>query len=126
MNTSQAVLIYDGHCHFCQRQAQRLSAWSGNRLQLESFHEAGVLERYPTLTRQACEEAMQLVRLDGKIFPGAAAAVEALRLNPWLRWISWIYYLPVLKQLADAAYRWIAKNRYRFGGSCSDGNCAHH
>jgi predicted DCC family thiol-disulfide oxidoreductase YuxK len=120
------VLIYDGHCHFCRRQALRLSAWSGVRLRLESFHDPGVLERYPKLTRQSCEEAMQLVRPDGEIFSGAAAAAEALRLNPVFRWVAWIYYVPGIKQLSDAIYRWIAKNRYRFGGTCTDGSCAHH
>jgi predicted DCC family thiol-disulfide oxidoreductase YuxK len=126
MSNPLPVLIYDGHCHFCQRQALRLSAWSGVRLKLESFHDPWVLARYPKLTRQACEEAMQLILPNGRVFSGAAAAAEALRLNPWLGWASWIYYLPGIKQLADASYRWIAKNRYRFGGTCTDGSCAHH
>ena len=123
---NDAVLIYDGHCNFCRRQALRLQSWSGNRLWLESFHDPGVLERFPRLTREACEQAMQLVLPDGHIHAGAQAAAEALRLNPTLRALGWFYYLPGLRQLADASYRWIAKNRFRFGGSCTDGSCAHH
>ncbi len=126
MKAPSAVLVFDGHCLFCRRQADRLNALSGQRLRLESFHEAGVLARYPKLTEEACEQAMQLVLPDGRIFSGATAAAEALRLHPVLRWISWVYYLPGVKQLSDAVYRWIAKNRFRFGGTCTDGSCAHH
>ena len=33
----QAVLIYDGHCTFCIREAARIARWVGGRLRLESF-----------------------------------------------------------------------------------------
>ena len=121
----RAVLVYDGHCNFCRRQASRLLAWSGGRLSLESFHAPGIFERYPRLSRAECEAAMQLVLPDGRILSGAAAAAGAIRLNPPLAWVSFFYYLPGLKQISDALYRWIARNRYRFGGSCTDANCAH-
>jgi predicted DCC family thiol-disulfide oxidoreductase YuxK len=119
------VLVYDGHCNFCRRQASRLTGLSGGRLKLESFHDPGVLERYG-LSRAACEEAMQLVLPDGRVFSGAAAAAQAFRLNPLLAWLSLFYAIPGLKQIADAVYRWVAKNRFRFGGRCTDGACAHH
>jgi predicted DCC family thiol-disulfide oxidoreductase YuxK len=123
--TNLPVLIYDGHCNFCRRQASRVSALSGGRLKLESFHDAGVLERYPGLTHEACEEAMQLVLPDGRIFAGAAAAAEAFRLNPAFGGLGVLYYLPGVRQLSDAVYRWVARNRFRFGGRCTDGACAH-
>lgn len=119
------VLVYDGHCNFCRAQAARLVTMSGGRISLESFHDAGVLERYH-LTRETCEEAMQLVFPDGKVFAGAAAAARALRLNPALAWLGFFYSVPGLQQLADAVYRWIARNRFRFGGRCTDGSCTHH
>ena len=126
MGEVSAVLVYDGHCNFCRGQAARLQRFSGGRLRLESFHDPGVLARYPSLTRAACETAMQLVFPDGRIYSGAAAAAEALHLNPAFRWLRQIYYLPGVRPLADAVYRWVAKNRYRFGGACTDGSCAHH
>ena len=122
----RAVLVYDGHCNFCRRQAARLLALSGGRLNLESFHAPGIFERYPRLTRAECEAAMQLVMPNGAIYPGAEAAAQALRLNPSLSWAGYLYYVPGLRQLANASYRWIARNRFRFGGRCTDGNCIHH
>jgi len=113
-----AVLIYDGRCNFCRTQADRLVRLSGGRLRLESFRDPGVIARYPGLTEEACDRAMQLVTADGKITAGAEAAAQIIRLNPWLGWASWIYYLPGIRQISDAAYRWIARNRFRFGGTC--------
>src|SRR4051812_2672572 len=97
---SQPVLVFDGHCPFCQRQAKRLVRWSGNRIQLESFHEPGVLERY-RLSRAAAEEAMQLVLPEGRMYAGAAAAAQALQLNPLFGWLGWVYKLPGIKQLSN-------------------------
>jgi predicted DCC family thiol-disulfide oxidoreductase YuxK len=123
--SDSAVLIYDGHCEFCRRQARRLRAWSGGRLQLQSFHDPGVLASHPELTRDACERAMQLVSPNGWVYPGAEAAAQALKFNPEIGWIGSLYYIPGVKQLADIAYRCMAANRYRFGGACADGSCAH-
>ena len=37
-----------------------------------------------------------------------------------------LYFLPGLRAIFDAVYRWIARNRYRLRGrqSCDDGACA--
>ena len=119
------TLLYDGHCNFCRRQAATLRDLTGNRIQLVSFHEPGVLVRFPRVTREACEQAMQLILPDGRIFAGAAAAAEAARFHPVLRWVSPLYYLPGIRQISDGVYRWVARNRFRFGGRCQDGQCAH-
>jgi predicted DCC family thiol-disulfide oxidoreductase YuxK len=122
---SQPVLVYDGHCRFCINQANRLAAWTGGRLKLESFHDPGILQRYG-LTKEECEKAVQLVDELGRIYPGAEAAAQALNLNPKLAWLRAFYYVPGLRQLADAVYAWVSKNRFRLSGSCTDGACAHH
>jgi predicted DCC family thiol-disulfide oxidoreductase YuxK len=118
------VLVYDGHCRFCRKQAERVARWAGGRLRLESFHDPGVLERYH-LRREACEQAMQLVLPGGTVYAGAEAGAQALRLDPSLAWLGALYYLPMIRQAADAGYGWIARNRNRFGGRCTDGSCAH-
>jgi len=123
----QAVLLYDGHCRFCVREAQRLERWLGGRIRLESFRDAGVLERHPGLTRQACEHAMQLVAADGRIWSGAAAASRALRLRPVLAPLGWLYEVPGLRPLWDRLYGLIARNRFRIAGSaCTEETCGVH
>lgn len=121
------VLIYDGHCAFCRREASRLQRWVGGRLRLESFRDAGVLDRYSSLTASACEEAVQLVEPDGRIWSGAAAFARALRLRSLLAPLGAIYWIPGVRWLADRAYRWVARNRFRLPGADGDiGGCRAH
>ena len=121
------VLVYDGRCAFCMREVERLRRLSGDRVRLESFHDPGVLARHPALTRQRCEEAIQMVAGDGRVFSGMEAVARSLLLRPPLGWAAWLYYLPGVRQTLDAGYRVVARNRYRLlRRSCPDEACAPH
>ncbi len=101
--------------------------WSGGRVRLESFRDPDVLARYPGLTLEQCEQAVQLVEPDGRIRSGAEAVAHTLRLNPALAPLSWLYHVPVLRQMLDRAYAVVARNRFRLrGADCGDGNCELH
>jgi len=127
MDGAKPVLIYDGCCAFCVREANRLRRWVNDRIRLESFRDPGVIERHPGLAVEQCEQALQLVGLDGHIASGAAAVARTLRLNPLLAPLSWIYDVPGLRRLFDAGYRMVARNRFRIGGEvCRDGTCRIH
>ena len=120
------ALIYDGRCGFCRQEAARLERWSGGRIRPASFHDPGVLEQHPSLTREQCEQAIQMISPDGRIFSGAEAVARIALQHPWLRLAAWLYFVPGLRQAADGAYRLIARNRYRLpGGACADSDCAH-
>ena len=75
---------------------------------------------------------MHLVTPAGKIYGGFEAAVRAVMTRPILGWLARAYYLPGLRQLLDAVYRWIASHRYRLmgkaiaAGECPGGACALH
>lgn len=125
--TATPVLVYDGRCRFCIRQAERLAGWLGGRVRLESFRDPGVLARHRGLTEAQCEAAIQLVRPDGRIESGAAAVAAALRLRPLTAPVGWLYAVPGLRQAFDAAYRVVARNRFRLGGAaCADDACRVH
>jgi predicted DCC family thiol-disulfide oxidoreductase YuxK len=127
MDDLRPVLLYDGHCRFCIAQAERLARWTGNRIRLLSFREPGVLARHPALTPEACEQAMQLVLPDGRIAAGAEAAARALALRAWLAPLAGLYFVPGIRQLADAGYRLVARNRFRLGGKvCTEKTCGLH
>jgi predicted DCC family thiol-disulfide oxidoreductase YuxK len=127
MTHASPVVIYDGACRFCVRQAARLARLSGGRVRLESFREPGVLERYPGLDAAACEQALQLVEPNGRITGGAAAVARTLALRPLFRPALWLYRLPVLRQLLDAGYRVVARNRFRLPGeTCAEEACGVH
>ena len=100
---------------------------AGPELQLRSFQERGVLDAFPGLSWERCMKAMQLVTTDGRVFEGVEAVVRALqsrRYGPLLK----AYYVPGLRQIADASYSLIAKLRYRIAGraACEGDSCEVH
>jgi predicted DCC family thiol-disulfide oxidoreductase YuxK len=121
------VLVYDGRCRFCVGQVTRLARWVDGRVRFESFRDPGVVARYPGLTREACEGAVHLVEPGGRVTSGAEAILRALAVRPPLRPVVWLYRLPGLRQLLDAGYRAIARNRFRLQGeTCTDEVCRLH
>jgi predicted DCC family thiol-disulfide oxidoreductase YuxK len=127
MDDRRPALVYDGRCRFCVDQATRLAGWLGGRVRLESFRDPGVVASHPGLTEAACDQALHLIEADGTIHRGADAVARALRLRPALAPVGWLYYLPGVRQLADAAYAVVARNRFRLrGDACSDDACRLH
>ena len=121
------VLVYDGRCRLCVREAQRLARWVGGRVRLESFRDPGVLARHPGLSEEACEAALQLIDAEGRITSGAEAVARTLRLRPALAPLAALYGLPGLRQLLDAGYRLVARSRFRLAGeTCTDDACRLH
>lgn len=123
---AEDTVLYDGHCRFCVGSSRLLARLTGARVQMASFREEGVLERFAPLDGERCERAMQYVRTDGRVFQGAEAAVQALQHRFWGR-LALVYYLPGLRQLSDALYDLIARHRFRLAGrACPDGTCHLH
>src|SRR5262249_45254450 len=121
------TILYDGHCRFCVEQMQRLARrLPAGKFQALDFQEPGVLEGFPGVTHAQAMRALQFVDARGRVFSGAEAAVRALGLRPLFK-IAYVYYLPGLRQILDALYRAVARNRYRIAGrTCEEGTCALH
>lgn len=82
-------------------------------IELADFRAPGVLERFPQVTPEQCERAMQLIAADGsEVHAGAAAIVTALNTRSAWRLVTWLYRVPGIRQLADWAYRRLANNRF--------------
>jgi predicted DCC family thiol-disulfide oxidoreductase YuxK len=117
----RAVVLYDGHCRFCTRSAMRLVRLVGaDRVHVLSFREPGVVDHFPGLTHERCMAAMQLVEPDGRVWAGGAAAARALARRPVVGKAALVYFVPGARQVADAGYRWAARNRYRLGRRADD------
>lgn len=125
------VLIYDGECRFCTAQVERLGRWAGPRLDKLPLQTPGLLEALG-LDYDAAMQAMHLVTCDGAIYRGLEAAVQALRHRPVLGRLVLLYYVPIIRQLADLGYRLVARYRYLImgraiaRGECDGGSCALH
>src|SRR6185295_1832159 len=104
------ILIFDGDCRFCNAQAARLKRWAGPRLETMPLQTPGLLEAVG-LDYDTAMTAMHLLTVDGIIYRGLEAAVQALRHRPILGWLAKLYYVPGCKHLGDFGYRLVAKNR---------------
>jgi predicted DCC family thiol-disulfide oxidoreductase YuxK len=116
MPASRHTLVYDGDCRLCRRSVALVHAWDRDGLvECVPFQDDSVPARFPVLTREACERAMQLVAPDGGVVEGAAAIERLLTLLPRGGALAWMLRLPLIGALADRAYRRVAKDRLRFG-----------
>jgi predicted DCC family thiol-disulfide oxidoreductase YuxK len=123
----QHVALYDGTCGLCRAGVDRLRRRAApGAIEFRDLHADGALDAFPGLTREACMEAMHLVLPDGRAVRGAEAVARALLTRPVLGAYAWLYYVPGLRQLAEAVYAAIARRRYRLSvraGLCEDGIC---
>lgn len=127
---SNWAIIYDGQCRFCIAGAKRLAKWlPQNKVELIDYHQPGALDRFPSLTPDACAAAMQVVSPAGSIYRGAEGLARAVASRSLLwRW-ALLYYIPGVRWICDRMYAFIAANRYRIAGrvdscpACSSGAC---
>jgi len=121
------TLLYDGHCRFCTTQTQRLARFlPAGKYQSLSFQDEGVLARFPGITYEDTMRALHYVDARGRVYAGVEAGVRALGLR-LLGKLAYGYYIPGIRQLLDAIYPIIARNRYKLAGrTCDDGACAVH
>src|SRR6186997_716133 len=117
-----STLLYDGTCRFCVAQARRLKRLVGAGVEAESMYAEGVRDRFPMLPRPGPDGKigeLKFVDDGGRMSGGAEAIARALMTGP-LGWAARLYFVPGVRQLSNAAYRTIAKRRYRLSGTCDD------
>ena len=54
---------------------------------------------------------MHLVFPDRRVFAGADAVPEILRLLPGRRWMRWLFAIPGVRPVARRVYAWVARRR---------------
>lgn len=126
----RGVVLYDGHCRFCQAQIARLKKWDGgNRLQAISLHDPVVQERWPDISPERLMEEMCVVGTDGGRYWGPEAFRYLSRHLPSLWWLAPLMHIPGSMYLWRPLYRLVARNRYRLFGKaeeCEEGTCSLH
>lgn len=111
-------VFYDGECRFCVRGATRWGDWFARRgfLWLP-------LQTHGTTTRLRMDEAalraeMKLLHADGRVVGGVDAWAVLFRSVWWLWPLGALLSLPGIRRCGGVGYRWVARNRYCWGGSC--------
>jgi predicted DCC family thiol-disulfide oxidoreductase YuxK len=86
-------------------------------ISIQAWQTPGLLDRVQ-LTPQQCSESAWYVESGGAKHRGAAAIAHALGALGGI-WVTarWLYRMPILSNIANIAYSWVAANRYRLPGS---------
>jgi predicted DCC family thiol-disulfide oxidoreductase YuxK len=123
MNSAEFTILIDGDCPLCAREAAFLRRLDAGRGRLELIDIAG--ENFDAARFGRSHETL-MARIHGVLPDGSVIeGVEVFRRGyaavgrGWV--LSWTR-LPGLRLLADAGYRWFARNRLRWtgrGDACS-------
>ncbi|MEK9663001.1 MAG: DUF393 domain-containing protein [Candidatus Nanopelagicales bacterium] len=110
------LLIFDGDCGFCTASVNVIRRFIRPRCDIEPWQRTDITAF--GLTEADCTEAVQFVDADERVTSGSRAVMAMLRTapQPWPL-VGAFGDLPGVAFVADKAYRWIAKNRYRLPGS---------
>ena len=121
------VALYDGNCRICTKGAKQLRFLAGDRVDLRNFQDPSTLEGLPSIPYDDLMKEMYVVAPDDRIFHGAEAIARIATLAPVVGPLVYAYYLPGVKQLANAGYKWLAKRRYKYNAAdCDGGTCKLH
>ncbi len=103
-----AELLYDADCGFCKRVLRRYGRFLRRDVRALPLQEYASTDA--RLSRQELQKAITLVLEDGRVYSGAEAIARAVG-GP-----ARLYFVPGLRQLANLAYDWVARNRGRLPG----------
>jgi predicted DCC family thiol-disulfide oxidoreductase YuxK len=98
------TVIYDGECGICRQAVTVLKKWDREHLlRYVPFQDSASV---------ALAAAMHLVLPDGRVYPGADAVPELLRLFRGKRWLAPLFDIPGVRPFARRIYAWIAMRRH--------------
>ena len=118
------TVLYDGQCRFCRGQMAILRRLDPTgRLALVSLHDPAVARDFPELPREVLLQEMVVVDRSGRPRAGATAWRHLARRLPLLWPLAVPLHVPGSLPLWNWLYRLIARNRYRFAGTCDEGTC---
>jgi predicted DCC family thiol-disulfide oxidoreductase YuxK len=110
---SQAVLLYDADCGFCRWAVDKVLAWDrAGKLRPAPLQGPEAERLLPGLSDDEKMASWHLV-IDGSRYSGGAAAAPLLRLLPGGRRPARV--VAAFPGASDRAYRFVARNRDRFG-----------
>jgi len=109
---AEPTLIYDGECGICQQAVALLKRWDREHvLRFVPFQDGAAVARFG-MALPALAAAMHLILPDGRVYAGADAVPELLRLFPRKRWLAPLFRIPGVLPIARRTYAWIAARRH--------------
>jgi len=107
------TLFYDGFCPLCVHEMNQLRALDTHgQLMLVDIQQPEAMQAYPQIDVVQASQILLALTADGRLLTGldsthaAWSAIGKGYRTAWLRW-------PLVRVLADKAYRYFAANRYQ-------------
>ncbi len=131
LTTVELTIYYDGNCPFCSAEMQRLRSWNtAGRL---AFIDISVLGFDPAplgVDMAALDRELHSMTAAGQLLVGIDSLLAAYTLAG-RAWRVLPLRAPLLRPVLASAYRWFARNRYRFSrwmgykpvAKCEHGAC---
>lgn len=120
-------ILVDGQCPLCRKEGEFLRGLDRGRGRIAIIDIAAPgfdAASYGT-TLEAAMGRIHALAPDGRLVTGLEVFRRAYALVcPPLGWLWAVTGWPGVRVFADAAYRWFARNRYRFGGMRACESCA--
>lgn len=124
----QALLVYDGHCRFCQRSVRTLEImdlWGVlDVVDYQRCPDLGVL--HADLNYKKAHSQLHLILPEGQLL-GGFAVLRRLSLGlPLLYPLMPVFYAPGMGIAGPIIYRFVSRNRYLFHSNqvCQDNICS--
>ncbi len=111
---STHVVLYDDACSLCAFQ-MRVMTWIDwfSCVSLVPISSPRTPEFAPGIPQEALQEAIHCVTPEGRIYRGARA-IRFLSARMPLAWLfALLLWIPGVIWVAERAYQWISRNRYR-------------
>ena len=121
MDRFARTVVFDGDCGFCQRSIRlgKKLDWF-HRMDWRPRLEPGLTEKFPDINETETQNRMVSIRPDGKKFGGFYAVRDIAIHFPLTFLPALLLYIPGVHLLGVPTYRWISKNRHRFGGKSEE------
>lgn len=110
------AILYDGDCEMCRASMQAIRSFdASDRIGPLDLHDTEARRaKFPGLELKDLIEELHAVDDRGRVYRGARAINEILRLQPGIRgWLAYAWYIPGYAWLADRQYRRLAASRYQ-------------
>lgn len=120
------TVFYDANCRLCAASRRRLERLRPRaRLTFIDVRDDAAMRAFPMVDRAAGLRQMFVLDPAGQLAGGYDAFLSLAPTIPLLRPLRPLLGIPPVRALGHAAYRWVARNRYRLGGavSCEGGAC---
>ena len=116
-------VFYDEQCEICQAGVTWLKILDRHGLIQVVAMDSELLATVDSrLDPDACSRELHILGPHGELWVGGAAVRRLARLFP-ITWIAGaLFEIPILRQLSDVFYRYVARHRYQIS-KCRGGNC---